>query len=185
MYPDVLDHQLHFLGPQPPHDVRQRITEAAFLCIPSLWDVFNVTSLEAIASGTPVICSSKAGASMLFEDQVSGYLFDTTSASSLAHQLQSIQDSSALKRDDMVRAARSHHNQLVTSLQPLKGYLSLYSDAVESFSSTLPGEWLASLIRHGPQPVRIQSSSSGARLASAIRRAYAKLVSMRKNLLAR
>ena len=184
-FPDVLDHQLHFLGPISPDEVRKKISEAAFLCIPSLWDVFNVTSLEAISAGTPVICSSKAGASMLFKHQVSGYLFDSTSASSLAQRLQSMQQSSEVTKDVMVQTARSHVNHLVTSTQPVKCYSRLYSDVVESFTPVLPSEWLASFIRHGQHPAQIQRSPFGARIVSAIRRGYAKLVSNRTNFLAR
>ena len=39
--------------------------QARFIVVPSTWDVFNFTCIEAMASGRPVICSSGAGASEL------------------------------------------------------------------------------------------------------------------------
>jgi glycosyltransferase involved in cell wall biosynthesis len=175
-FPDIIDRQLHLLGPRPPHEVRQRILEASFLCIPSLWDVFNVTSLEAITLGTPVICSNQAGASMLFEDQISGYLFDPSSPASLAERLQVMNDFSAPTKDLMARRACSNLSHWVNDAAPISAYLRLYSDLVESFSTPKPSEWLSSFIGHGSDSPTIQNTHAAAKAVKAIRSRCARIL---------
>ncbi len=55
--------------PQQPFEQTARLqAQAAFMVVPSLWDTFNFTCVEAMWSGRPVICSRGAGASELIED---------------------------------------------------------------------------------------------------------------------
>ena len=71
--------------PQQPFEQTARLqAAAAFMVVPSLWDTFNFTCVEAMGAGTPVICSTGAGASELIEDGVNGFVFENGSAESLA-----------------------------------------------------------------------------------------------------
>ena len=63
---------------------RERQRSALFNLVPSTWDVFNFTAVEAMASGRPAIVSTGAGASELIEDGVNGYLFQAGDADALA-----------------------------------------------------------------------------------------------------
>ena len=63
----------------PPATIR-----ALFNLVPSLWDVFNFTAIEAMASGRPTIVSDGAGASELIEDGANGFVFRSGDANALA-----------------------------------------------------------------------------------------------------
>lgn len=184
-YPDIIDRQLHFVGPLPPSDVQRRILDASFLCIPSLWDVFNVTSLEAIMLGTPVICSTEAGASMLFEDQISGYLFDPSLPSSLADRLQIIKDSSGMTQQLMAKRAFSNLSKLTIDCAPIATYMQFYGDLVQSFSTPKSSEWLASLIANHDDLPPNENSHSAARAVKAIRKGCAKILKKSEGLFKR
>ena len=86
-FPTVLDRALrHF--PQIPHDaVLARMTGGAFVLIPSLSDVFNLTVAEAMAMQAIVVCSVYAGAIELIEHGVNGFRYDPLDAESLARVL--------------------------------------------------------------------------------------------------
>lgn len=72
----------------PPAQATQAQTEASFAVIPSLWDTFNFTCVETMGAGTPVICSTGAGASELISNGVNGLTFENGNAKSLADALQ-------------------------------------------------------------------------------------------------
>jgi glycosyltransferase involved in cell wall biosynthesis len=65
-------------------EVLQTMRNAAFVCVPSLWDVFNLTVVEAMQQGAVVICSKRAGAEMLIEEGKNGFCFDPARPESLA-----------------------------------------------------------------------------------------------------
>ncbi len=77
-----------FHRPQQPADITCRLqAEAAFMVVPSLWDTFNFTCVESMGAGTPVICSTGAGASELIENGVNGFVFEAGNAGMLAEAL--------------------------------------------------------------------------------------------------
>jgi glycosyltransferase involved in cell wall biosynthesis len=105
-FPKVFGKRLIPITPMPNAEVRRAIAAADFLCVPSTWDVFNLTAVEAMELGTPVICSKKAGASMLIEHGVNGFLFDPADPSSLAGAIQACQAMQSSERVALVKAAR-------------------------------------------------------------------------------
>src|SRR6185437_13681717 len=64
-YPDVWGPKIVHHYPVSATEVRRRQANALFNLVPSTWDVFNFTAVEAMASGRPVIISNAAGASEL------------------------------------------------------------------------------------------------------------------------
>ncbi|MCW8137917.1 MAG: glycosyltransferase family 4 protein, partial [Planctomycetota bacterium] len=83
-YPSVWGPLVRPLGARPLAEVRRLQREAAFVVIPSTWDVFNYTSTEALAAGAVVICSDGAGAASLITDGVDGFVFPAGDAAALA-----------------------------------------------------------------------------------------------------
>jgi glycosyltransferase involved in cell wall biosynthesis len=81
--------------------------QARFIVVPSTWDVFNFTCVEAMASGRPVICSSGAGASELIVDGVNGFLFPNGDASALAAAIDRVLALSETRVAEMAEAARA------------------------------------------------------------------------------
>jgi hypothetical protein len=75
--------------------------------VPSLWDTFNFTVVEAMAAAKPVVCSRGAGASWLIEDGVSGFLFDAGDSVSLAAALERATDLTDAELTHMGECARA------------------------------------------------------------------------------
>lgn len=105
------------VAPMPNELVRAEIAAAEFLCVPSTWDVFNLTAVEAMELGTPVICSTAAGAAMLIEDGINGYLFDPARPKTLADAVFRLQQLAPDARRLLIDAAR---RTVVESLDPEK-----------------------------------------------------------------
>ena len=89
-YPAIWGSKLIWIGELRHAEAMQKISHAAFLVVPSLWDVFNLTAAEAMTRCVPVICSRNAGAEMLIEDGCSGFLFDPEKTDELAGCLRKI-----------------------------------------------------------------------------------------------
>jgi len=89
-FPDVFGRQLVHHGVVSHDEALAAMRDSDFVCVPSLWDVFNLTVIEAMAQGCVVICSAKAGAEMLIEDGENGFLCDPTDANSLANALRKV-----------------------------------------------------------------------------------------------
>ena len=104
-FPTVLDRALrHF--PQITHDeVLAKLTGGAFVLIPSLSDVFNLTVAEAMAMRAIVVCSEYAGAIELIEHGVNGFRYDPLAAGSLARVLAEMSAMSAAQVTAMAERA--------------------------------------------------------------------------------
>lgn len=104
-YPDVFGSSLIWKPQVSQSEVYSLQSKALCNVIPSVWDVFNFTVVEAMASGRPVICSRGAGASELIESGVSGLLFDAGDAEGLADALAQVQAMPEFERLRMAESA--------------------------------------------------------------------------------
>jgi hypothetical protein len=86
-FPTIWGKTIRHCLPEAPREIAQRQATALFNLVPSTWDVFNFTAVEAMASGRPTIVSTGAGASELIEDGVNGYVFASGDAAALAAAL--------------------------------------------------------------------------------------------------
>lgn len=114
-YPGVYGCTMQFLGQVSQMSVYDLQAKALCNVIPSLWDTFNFTVAEAMASGRPVICSRGAGASELIEDGVSGLLFDAGSARGLADAMKQILE---MHESDRLRMASAGFDVVCERLDP-------------------------------------------------------------------
>jgi len=106
-YPGMVGTQLILEGARPRERVYEEIAGAAFLCVPSEWDVFNLTVVEAMALGAPVICSIRAGAAMLIQPGENGFLFDPAAPAQLAAAIQTVMALDEPARRRLVAQARA------------------------------------------------------------------------------
>ena len=83
-YPDIWGKRIEPLGVRTPEETSALERSAAFVVIPSLWDVFNLATVEALAFGKVVIVSSGAGAAGLMTDGVNGFVYPAGDAPALA-----------------------------------------------------------------------------------------------------
>jgi glycosyltransferase involved in cell wall biosynthesis len=89
-YPDIWGRSLRHSGQRSGAEALQLQKAAAFAVVPSLWDTFNYTCVEAMAAGTPVICSTGAGASELIVDGENGFVFESGNPQALAGAMQKL-----------------------------------------------------------------------------------------------
>jgi glycosyltransferase involved in cell wall biosynthesis len=89
-YSNVFGSKLRWLGPKNYASTQENLQCAKFVVVPSTWDVFNLAAAEAMSYGVPIICSRNAGAEMLIEHGVNGFLFDPAKPEELADCLRKI-----------------------------------------------------------------------------------------------
>lgn len=150
-YPDVFGQRLRWLGRLDREAVRRKMRDAAFLVVPSLWDVFNLTVAEGLEAGRPVICSRAAGAEMLIEDGQSGFLFDPAHPESLAARLQT---SAALSEEESGALGSRGREAVLAALAPdrIVGMMERsYESAIAKGSNAEPDSWCSSLFQPGEQ----------------------------------
>ena len=91
-----------FKNQQPQVDVWWWIRSVALgggvCCFPSRWENFPNVCLEAMSLGAPVVASDAGGMSEIIEDGVSGVLFKSGDAESLAAALSQVLSDDALRR---------------------------------------------------------------------------------------
>lgn len=73
-------------------DVKPFYGAADGLVLPTLYDPFPNVALEAMASGVPVITSSKCGAAELIRDGENGYVCDALDSSALVERMRQLAD---------------------------------------------------------------------------------------------
>lgn len=86
-----LSHErIKFLGWQSSQKVVEEITRADAMIMPSRWEAFGFSAMEAMTHGVPVIASARGALPELIDDGQTGYLFDLDDASSLERVLASV-----------------------------------------------------------------------------------------------
>ena len=144
-YPSIWGPVIQHRAPVSPETVAQLQRRARFIVVPSTWDVFNFTCVEAMAAGRPVICSTGAGASELIEDGVNGFIFENGDAKSLAGALDRVLTLSDEQAAEIGKAAAA---TVATALDPQRiaeQRLEAYAKAIREFtpSPARQGDWLA------------------------------------------
>jgi glycosyltransferase involved in cell wall biosynthesis len=116
-FPDIWGPKIHWHAQIDPNAVARAQSQALFNLIPSTWDTFNFTVIEAMASGRPVICSKGAGASELIENGVHGFVFEAGNATSLASAIDQTLNCPRQRLFEIGHAAR---NLVDSELEPDK-----------------------------------------------------------------
>ena len=148
-FPDVWGRTLRPIGQVLPDEVARRQANAAFVVVPSLWDVYNLSVAEAMQQGAVVVCSEGAGGVDLVEDGVNGFAVPAGDDEALAHALARAAGLTASERDEIGQAARA---TAVATLDP---------DAVAATSAEryralvdgprgAPPPWMAQSVAPGP-----------------------------------
>jgi glycosyltransferase involved in cell wall biosynthesis len=114
-FPAAMDHMLRLHTPIPHDEVLARMTDGAFVLIPTLSDVFNLTVAEAMAMRAVVVCSKLAGACELIEDGVNGFLYDPLAPGDLARVRSKLD---ALSAEQVVAMTERGADTVATRLDP-------------------------------------------------------------------
>jgi hypothetical protein len=86
-YPDVWGSKLIPIGPRSPAETAALQQAAAFVVVPSTWDVLNYTCVEAMGRARVVACSEGAGACGLITDGEDGFTFASNDSPALAETI--------------------------------------------------------------------------------------------------
>lgn len=79
--------RLHLLGDQPPERLFPAVSAADVVALPSLWEAFGLTALEAMALGRPCVLTSGSGFEEFFRDGEHGLLVPPGDAPTLARAI--------------------------------------------------------------------------------------------------
>ncbi|MEP0548298.1 MAG: glycosyltransferase family 4 protein [Rhodothermales bacterium] len=142
-YPDVWGRTVAKVGQVPPARVAELQAEAGFVVVPSLWDVFNLTAVEAMRSGAVVICSMGAGAADLVEDGVTGFTFPVGDAEALAAKLEAVQALSIEAKAVMGAAAQRLVGETLVPERVAADKVAAYQEAIETGAPFALNPWAA------------------------------------------
>ena len=148
-YPSVWGSKLIWRGPLEHAEAMEKISNAAFFVVPSIWDVFNLTAAEAMARRVPVICSRNAGAEMLIEDGRNGFLFNSERPEELAVCLRKISALRIDEKDILVKNGQDSLKHITGEWDVLKKMEESYLQTVNKDGSTMTDAWLASFLTPG------------------------------------
>lgn len=98
-----LGDRIHFLDYVPEADLPALYAHATACVLPSLYEGFGFTLLEAMACGTPVICSN--GGSLPEVAGGAALQFEATDTAALAHAITRVLDNAALRAQLVARGA--------------------------------------------------------------------------------
>jgi glycosyltransferase involved in cell wall biosynthesis len=149
-YPDVWKTKFFYHLPTSPAEVARRQARALLNIVPSTWDMFNFTTVEAMASGRPTIVSTGAGSSELIEDGVNGYLFANESTDELASAIERVLGEKPTRLAEIGRQAR---DTICAALNPtaiVAQRMTAYRATIKAFSTRQPapvGGWLGAACR--------------------------------------
>lgn len=142
-YADVWGKTIIPKGSFPTEETKQRQAAAGFVIVPSIWDVFNYTCVEAMAQEKVVICSTGAGAHDLIINGVNGLVFEADNPVALAESIKFFLSMSETERIIMGRAARrSVENQLSPNII-VEQRIKVYEKIIQRDNcSAQPTPWL-------------------------------------------
>jgi hypothetical protein len=132
-YPQLWGQAIIHNAPVSAAEVSCRQSAALFNLVPSTWDVFNFTAIEAMASGRPTIVSTGAGASELIEDGVNGYTFPNGDAEALAAKIDCVLASSPAHLTEIGKAAQDSIRHRLNPATVAAERLVAYRSTIEQF----------------------------------------------------
>jgi len=96
-YPGVWDKSFTWHDKQSREFVLQKMAEASFVIIPSIWETFGFTALEAASLGKPIIITSHTGASYLFTHKHDAWIIPAGDAKKMAEAIELLSNDPSLR----------------------------------------------------------------------------------------
>ena len=149
-YPEIWGRKVIQHPQVAPAEVAIRQQAALFNLVPSTWDVFNFTAVEAMASGRPAIVSTGAGASELIEHGMNGFLFPAGDAEALAAVLDRVLSEAPERLAEIGQAAQQTVRSALDPEKIAKQRIAAYQAAIDEFARQAPvpvGGWLGDICR--------------------------------------
>jgi glycosyltransferase involved in cell wall biosynthesis len=105
-FPEYWGHTVRPLGELSRDKIAEMLRVVKFVIVPSKWDTFNLSAVEAMRTGKVVICSEGAGVVDLIEDGKNGFRFPSGNAERLADLIAKVDSMTSLQRDAIGALAR-------------------------------------------------------------------------------
>ncbi len=123
---------VRFLGDR--RDMPELLAQSHIFALPTHWEGFPISILEAMRAGLPVVASDVGGVSEAISDGVTGFTTRPGDDQDFADKLQALVQSPDL-RGNFGRAARSRYEENFTSAIMLRQTLAVYREAVPMWNS--------------------------------------------------
>ncbi len=126
------------LGSLPGEAVRQEMSRAAALVVPSIsYETFGLVIIEAFACGTPVIASRIGALAELVTDGITGLLFEPGNAEDLADKMTWAQQNPNAMAT-MGRNARKLYESEFTAERNYQQLMTIYQSAIDEVKGQAP-----------------------------------------------
>lgn len=121
--PEHLQERFHFRGRQNRSSLPRFLSQARIAVVPSRWENFPNTCVEAMCSGLPVIASPEGGMAEMIRDGQTGWISSSTKTESLAVALKQALETSAKEIAEMGRAASFDIHQMCDNRKIVDAHL--------------------------------------------------------------
>ena len=154
-FPSVFGRNFIYHGVVEPSCVPDLMAQADFVCVPSIWDVFNLSAVETMESGKVVLCSRQAGAEMLIEDGMNGFLFEPDQPGDLAEKLKQILQMSPEERERIACVARESVREKLHPERLVQQRIAYYRSVAAQKPEENRNCFLADILE--PKPVAVKT----------------------------
>lgn len=96
-FPEIWQKYFLWIGEKPHHIAMKTLEKALFIVIPSLWETFNYTALEAAAASKAIIITRTTGASYLFTHMQDAIIVDANNVKAMADAITLLQTNAELR----------------------------------------------------------------------------------------
>ena len=131
-YPEVWGPRVRMTGRISPDEVARRQATAAFVVVPSLWDVYNFSATEAMLQEAVLICSDGAGGVDLVEDGHNAFVVPAGDSAALADRIRQVVAMTPQDRERVGKAARETALRLTDPARVAETSLAHYADLLQS-----------------------------------------------------
>jgi glycogen synthase len=129
--PDHLKSRFHFRGSRPRSELFNFLKQARMAVVPSRWENFPNTCIEAMCSGLPVIASPSGGMAEMIRDGETGWLADNAKSDGLEAALRRALATSPLRLAEMGLRASVEIRQLCDNKKTVENHLHFRREVVK------------------------------------------------------
>lgn len=134
MIPKDLKMRFHFHGEQKYSDLPKFLKKARIAVVPSRWENFPNTCIEAMCSGLPVIASPEGGMREMIKDGQTGWLASSSGAQGLADALERALGTPSTKTAEMGWCAASEIHKICDNNKIVENQIKFRSEIVKQGS---------------------------------------------------
>jgi glycogen synthase len=128
--PRGLKNRFHFHGQKKRSMLPRLLSNARIAVVPSRWENFPYTCIEAMGSGLPVIASCNGGMTEMIEDGQTGWLANESGSGGLGEALRRALRTEPMRTAEMGRDASAAIRQICSNKKILEGQLEFRSQVV-------------------------------------------------------